>query len=99
MRLRAAQKLKSTSPAPSANSFTRHTSGNGDFKIQGHGGRLGFPRLQFGMRYPGIIAYRLPIDPALQARYAKESSGKVRDQIQCRSGLHTYRLVYPVSLD
>ena len=51
------------------------------------------------MRYPGIVAYRLPIDPALQARYDTESSGKVRDHVQCPAGLHTYRLVYPVSLD
>jgi hypothetical protein len=51
------------------------------------------------MRYPGVVAYRLPIDPALQARYDTESSGKVRDHVQCRFGVHTYRLVYPSSLD
>jgi hypothetical protein len=52
----------------------------------------------FFMRYPGVVAYRLPIDPALQSQYDKESTFKVRDHLYCSAGVHPYRLLYPATL-
>lgn len=52
------------------------------------------------MQFIGVVAYRLPIDRPLQARYDHESNGMLRDNVHCRDNpAHIYRLLYPPGLD
>jgi hypothetical protein len=52
------------------------------------------------MRYPGVVAYRLPIERTLQSQYDLESSGKIREHVHCRKHpAHIFRLIHLASLN